>query len=927
MRRSATFGVLAWLLVIGLMVPAGAHAPASTGVASSATGPARTDVAEMARGVAWGQYLQDRAFAAAADTVTDPGATAAVRRDLRTAFAEETAVRGTQADAGVSYARAGAPASRWYDTCNDAEGSRLDLRGTISVRRDDQQGFLGYTCHPWATPDIGDGAFIWALYTPEYEEVEEEPTEEPTDGETEEPDDDATEEPEPPTSGGELGIRYPDFLVSVFQHRGALETVVVRTPDRDPATWYLTWRAQAERIDEHAFDVVVPVKAFGKSPDAPEWFHFEWAMIDAHGRTDLFPNDYVTLVNDVAAFPQVCEEEYVGQVAVTPAAPVAPDSPGTTWTLPTVSAPEGLHSGGVTVAVIDDGVDLERAGLRGRAAPAYDARFQAAIGTDSDRGGHGTAVAGMLAAARTQGAGIAGMDTGARILPVRVVDTDGCITAETLAAGIRHAADAGAQVINVSIAGPEHPDLRKAVDDAQARGALIVAAAGNVGPQGPALYPAAYPGVVGVGAMTHDRRPTSYSAGARAVDVLAPGGDASGRADRDVVSFWELGQLRPQHGTGIAAPFVSGALALYLNVHEGMNPRSGDVRRALEATIDDLGVTGHDPDHGYGILNVARLLGMPPMNPERELLERIDEEHPADVAIAVSARRFPQGAPHVVLVRHDVFADALAGAPLTATGPLLLSGQTTLPEGTSNEISRVLAPGGKVYLLGGTQAIGEGVADHLRSRGYVVHRLAGPTRVETSVAIGHEVRALYPGSASVGLARAFGTAADETAAWADAITGGAWAAHTRSPLLVTTSAQLHPAVAATLNGWAPQQTVLFGGSAALSQAVESAAINPRRVAGPDRAATAVAVADLWSARAGFTVINGYIPSGWAYGMAAAGLGADTGRPLVLTTQNAVPAATYGAVRSRCDQGPVTLIGSAAVIGGSVEAELAMAASC
>jgi putative cell wall-binding protein len=186
---------------------------------------------------------------------------------------------------------------------------------------------------------------------------------------------------------------------------------------------------------------------------------------------------------------------------------------------------------------------------------------------------------------------------------------------------------------------------------------------------------------------------------------------------------------------------------------------------------------------------------------------------------------------------------------------------------------------------------------------------------------------LYPDVATVGLARAFGTTADETAAWADAITGGGWAASTRSPLLVTTGDQLHPAVAATINGWSPQRTVLFGGGAALSHAVEAAVLNPHRVAGADRAATGAAVAELWPERNGFTVVNGYIPTGWAYGMAAAGLAADTGRPVLVTTQNDLPPATRAAVASRCGQGPVTLIGSAAVIGGTVEAELAMAASC
>ena len=297
--------------------------------------------------------------------------------------------------------------------------------------------------------------------------------------------------------------------------------------------------------------------------------------------------------------------------------------------------------------------------------------------------------------------------------------------------------------------------------------------------------------------------------------------------------------------------------------------------------------------------------------------ERLNVTGPLAAALAISRERFADGAAaRVVLSRDDRFPDSLAGASLTSDGPLLFTTTDALPEQTRIEIARVLPPGGTVHLLGGTGAISQAVADEITAAGFVVDRLAGASRMETAVAVADRVRALVPEVDRVALARAFGPGGDDSAAWADSVTGGGWAAAAGVPILVTDSTALHPAVQAWLAADAPSQTVLFGGETALSGAVEGAVPAPQRVAGAERTETAARIAtELWGSPATgerrFVVINGFLEDGWAYGLAAGGLAAQAGAPLLMVGDD-VPAATAGLVAG-CAEVDLVLIGSGNVI--------------
>lgn len=293
-------------------------------------------------------------------------------------------------------------------------------------------------------------------------------------------------------------------------------------------------------------------------------------------------------------------------------------------------------------------------------------------------------------------------------------------------------------------------------------------------------------------------------------------------------------------------------------------------------------------------------------------------------AIAIAQRRFsdpvlrpPAG---VVLSRDDVFADSLGAAVLTPDGPLLFTATAALDPRTAAEIDRLLGGAGTVTLLGGASALSAAVADALTAAGYTIVRLQGPSRVETAIAV---ARAAAPqGPATVALARADGPPDNPTAAWADAVTGGAWSAASGAPVLLTATAALHPAVAAYLDEAAPTRRVLLGGEAALSPAVAGAAGPHERIQGSNRYATAVAIATvLWLEPAGgYLVTAGDHPDGWAYALAAAGLAADVTRPVLLVETARLPDETAA---SSCASGPgaLTVIGGDTVVSPDVRAAL------
>jgi hypothetical protein len=294
----------------------------------------------------------------------------------------------------------------------------------------------------------------------------------------------------------------------------------------------------------------------------------------------------------------------------------------------------------VRVAVIDSGIDGSHPDLRGRVVAA-----KSFVGGSPfrDDQGHGTFVAGEIAANPFNGIGMAGLAFNARLMIAKVVGPDGTVSLPAEVAAIHWAVDGGARVINLSLGGvrdPLSPQLdtysaleEAAVEYAYAHGVVVVAAVGN-GPQSPATpwgfahYPAALPHVIGVSAMRRDGSVPDYSVrDAVYNDISAPGdgifstipanlvqrrAGCAGHAYSDCGSF----EFRDAIGTSFAAPQVSAAAALLLGQDPALTP--GQVAWLLERSADDASpVTGcgecpvgRDKYTGWGRLDVLAALTM-----------------------------------------------------------------------------------------------------------------------------------------------------------------------------------------------------------------------------------------------------------------------------------------------------------------------------
>ncbi|QRM30227.1 S8 family serine peptidase [Microvirga sp. VF16] len=249
-----------------------------------------------------------------------------------------------------------------------------------------------------------------------------------------------------------------------------------------------------------------------------------------------------------------------------------------------------------TIGLIDTGINRDHESLKGQSIEVLSGLELHGNPSQPD---HGTAMAAILVG-RSESS-TPGLLPGARLLAVDAFYRNGG-TADrtdviTLVRALEVLAERNVRVVNMSLSGSPNEVLKRAIASAQAKGMIIVAAAGNNGAGAEPSYPAAYPGVIAVTAV--DKNLTIYSRATQGeyIDMAAPG------VDLWVASAGGGGTIKS--GTSYAVPFISAAAAILTASSSTVN--ATDLQAALESSTLDLGAPGRDKTYGYGLLQAAHL--------------------------------------------------------------------------------------------------------------------------------------------------------------------------------------------------------------------------------------------------------------------------------------------------------------------------------
>jgi thermitase len=330
--------------------------------------------------------------------------------------------------------------------------------------------------------------------------------------------------------------------------------------------------------------------------------------------------DAARLSTTVSRLPGVAyaEPNYILRTTATPNDPMFVDEYGLHNTGQTggradadIDAPEGWdaaglgafpNSGGTRVGIVDTGIDRSHPDLAGKTAAcatSYSSGTFMLGGQCADDNGHGSHVAGTIAANTNNGQGVAGVAPNSALVICKALATAaGTGLTTDIANCINWTANQNVKLISMSLGGGDNATLKTAVQNATNRGVLLIAAAGNDG-DATLNYPAAYPEVMSVAATTDRDERASFSNANADVEIAAPG-DA-------VVSTYTGGLYMSLSGTSMATPHVAGVASVVFWRNPGASAAS--VRSTLTSTADDLGSAGRDATFGFGRVNLCRAAG------------------------------------------------------------------------------------------------------------------------------------------------------------------------------------------------------------------------------------------------------------------------------------------------------------------------------
>ena len=317
------------------------------------------------------------------------------------------------------------------------------------------------------------------------------------------------------------------------------------------------------------------------------------------------PKEAIAALKNDPEIAYVEEDRTFSFAAPTPTTYVPPADYADSWSIVHIGADQSARNGnkgaGVKVAILDSGIDYNHPDLKDNYQGGYNFAYDNNDPFDDTRIGHGTHVAGIIAA-KDNGTGVVGVAPDASIYAVKVLNGGMMGSTSDILAGIEWAITNNMDIINMSFGIPFGPlYYSQAVDDACAAaysaGIIIVAAAGNSN-QPNVDYPAAFDSVIAVSATAKDDSHASYSNYGSKVEVAAPGSD--------IKSTVPGGSYALLSGTSQAAPHATGVAALMLSasIQEGNTAVNivDDIRQRLGSTAHDLGDPGRDDYFGFGLV-------------------------------------------------------------------------------------------------------------------------------------------------------------------------------------------------------------------------------------------------------------------------------------------------------------------------------------
>ncbi|MBQ3022047.1 MAG: S8 family serine peptidase [Clostridia bacterium] len=266
---------------------------------------------------------------------------------------------------------------------------------------------------------------------------------------------------------------------------------------------------------------------------------------------------------------------------------------------------KGLSGEGVKIAVIDSGINFSHPDFnQSNILQGYNCTFGAEdINDYNDNVGHGTMVAGIIAAQTDNELDIAGIASNTQIIPIKITDTNS-LNISSIFLGLEKALETDCDIINMSFGGAITDEealsvLKSYIDKAEEKGIIVVAAVGNSGHTDNVMnYPAGFDNVIGVGSVDEDLTSSYFSQKNESVFISAPG--------NNIVSLFKNNSTTTGLGTSLSAPIVTAVISIIKEVRPECTLQ--EIKELLKNTSLDCGAKGYDTSYGYGVLNLEGIV-------------------------------------------------------------------------------------------------------------------------------------------------------------------------------------------------------------------------------------------------------------------------------------------------------------------------------